>query len=279
MIDHLSASQLVMFQRCAEQWRRRFLEEDFAPPAIPVLVGRTVREVALAALRRKLDADAFPTPEELADLAADAFNRRAADGVYVAPEELSSVRASLAEAKNAALALVALFRAELVPQLDPVLADERVALDLGLPMPVAVDLHCLNRNGEAHHIATASKRWNPDRAHASPDPALRREALRQRSGAAPASLICDVLVSSRTPALQRIETSRAPGDLLAVIRAFRFMLNAIDAGIFPPAPPESWICSPRWCPYFYSCSHVPARRKILPVGVHGAGARLLSVVP
>ena len=83
-----------MFQRCAEQWRRRFLEEDFAPPAIPVLVGRTVREVALAALRRKLDADAFPSPEELADLAADAFNRRAAEGVYVAPEELSSVRAS-----------------------------------------------------------------------------------------------------------------------------------------------------------------------------------------
>ena len=189
--------------------------------------------------------------------------------MYVAPEELSSVRASLTDAKNAALSLVALFRAELVPRLDPVLADERALLDLGLPMPVTVNLHCLNRNGEAHHIATAAKRWNPDRAHASPDPALRREALRQRSGAAPASLICDVLVSTRTPALQRIETSRAPGDLLAVIRAFRFMLNAVDAGIFPPAPPESWICSPRWCPYFYSCSHVPARRKILPVGVHG----------
>ena len=63
MTDYLSASQLVMFQRCAEQWRRRFLEEDFAPPAIPVLVGRTVREVALAALRRKLDATPSHPPK------------------------------------------------------------------------------------------------------------------------------------------------------------------------------------------------------------------------
>lgn len=279
MTDHLSASQLVMFQRCAEQWRRRFIEQDVLPPALPLLMGQVVRGALLLDLHRKLDSGSDLAPEELQDAAADLYARRLSEGVYFAPEDLSSARAAMAAGKDTVLALVDLFRSRLAPGIFPALADARIMLDFGLAMPVSVAVDCLTLNGELRHFATASRRWNASRVHASPDPALRCEAVRRLTGSAPERLLVDVLVGTATPAVQSLETSRTPGDLIRVVRAFRLMLASVSAGIFPPAAPESPLCSPRWCGYFYTCPHVPAARKMLPAGVRGAGARLLSVAP
>ena len=279
MADHVSASQLVMFQRCAEQWRRRFIEREFMPPALPVRIGQAVREAVLLCLHRRLDTGTGLPPEDLLDAAADIYMRRLSEGVYFAPEDLSSARAAMASGKDTVLALTSLFRRELAPALFPALVEGRALLDLGLAVPVSVSVDCLTVSGEARHFATASRRWNADRIHAAPDPALRREAVRRLTGNAPERLLVDVLVGARTPVIQSLETSRAPGDLMKVIRAFRLMLASVSAGIFPPAAPESPLCSPRWCCCFYTCPYVPAHRRVLPVGVHGAGATLSSVAP
>ena len=171
MTDYLSPSRLVEFQRCGEAWRRRHLEEDFVPPAIPALVGRSVREAALTCLRQKKDGGT-PTPEEAADLAAGAYGRGLLQGVHLAPEDVSSAPALIGEGKDNAVALAGLFCRELLPALSPLLAGEKVVLDLGLPLPVAVTLDCCTTEGVLHGLATASRRWSAERAHVSPAPAL-----------------------------------------------------------------------------------------------------------
>ncbi|HJD97313.1 hypothetical protein [Mailhella massiliensis] len=264
MTDFLSPSRLVEFQRCGEAWRRRHLEEDFVPPSLPALVGRSVREAALTCLRRKKEQGAPPTPEEAADLAAEAYGRGLLQGVHLAPEDVSSAPALIGEGKDNAVALAGLFCRELLPSLSPLLAGEKVLLDLGLPLPVAVTLDCCTTEGALHGLATASRKWNADRAHASPAPALWPAALGKAAGMAPSRMAFDVLVSTRTPALQSVETTRSASDLALVLRQFRLMIASVGAGIFPPAAPESRQCSPRWCGYFYTCPHVPAPRRSLP---------------
>lgn len=264
MSECLSPSQLVEFQRCGEAWRRRHLEEEFVPPGIAVVVGRSVREAAFACLLHKKKHGEAPAPEEVADLAADAYARGLEQGVHLAPEDVSSAPKLLAEGKDNAVALSLLFRQELAPALSPLLVREKVELDLGLPLPVAVTLDCCTTEGALHAFASASRRWNTERAHGSPAPALWPEALRRAAGIRPSNMVFDVLVAARTPALQQVETARSAEDLARVLRQFRLMVASIAAGIFPPAAPESHICSPRWCGYFYSCPHVPAPRKAFP---------------
>lgn len=272
MIDHLSASQLTLFQRCAEHWRRRHIENERLPLTIPAHVGRAVRETVLLSLRHRMDTGLPMTPEHLRDVAVDAYARSLKNGVYVAPEELSSARAALADGRNSVATLAELFRRELSPRLRPADVDRRVLLDLGLPLPVLVTLDCITPEGDLQQVATASRRWSADRLNGSPAHALRREALRRHGGTPAARLFVNVLVDSKTPALQILEAPHSPEELAVVLRRFRLMLSSVAAGIFPPAAPESWICTPRWCGYFYSCPHVPGYRKALPVAVHGAVA-------
>ena len=162
MTDCLSPSQLVEFQRCGEAWRRRHLEEDFVPPGIAAVTGRSVRETALACLRRRQQGET-PGPEETADLAADAYRRGLARGVHLAPEELSCAAALLGKGRDNAVSLALLFRRALLPALSPLLVEEKVELDLALPLPVRVTLDCCTATGEVHAFSSASRRWNPER--------------------------------------------------------------------------------------------------------------------
>ena len=276
MIEHLSASQLTLFQRCAEHWRRRHLEDERLPLTIPAHVGRAVREAVLLFLRHRMDTGLPMPPEQLRDAALDAYARSLKNGVYVAPEDLPVARASLAEGRNNVAALAELFRRELSPRIRPADVDRRVLLDPGLPLPVLVTLDCVTPEGDLHQVATASRRWSAERLHGSPAHALRREALRQLSGVPGARLFVNVLVGSKTPVLQELEAPRSPEELAVVLRRFHLMLASVAAGIFPPAAPESWICTPRWCGYFYSCPHVPEHRRALPAPLHGVVAARAS---
>lgn len=276
MLDYLSASRLTLFQRCAEHWRRRYLEEERLPLTIPAHIGRAVRETVLLSLQHRRDTGLPMPPEQLRDAAIDAYARSLKNGVYVAPEDLSSARAALADGRDTVIALTGLFRRELSPLLRPADVDCRVQLDLGLPLPVLVTLDCITPEGDLHQTATASRRWSMERLHGSPDHALRREAARLHGSPPAAKLIVNVLVASKTPVLQVLEAPRSPEELTVVIRRFRLMLASVAAGIFPPAAPENWLCSPRWCGYFYSCPHVPDHRRTLPVTLHGAVAARAS---
>lgn len=270
MQDVLSPSQLVMFQRCGERWRRRYLEEELTPPGLSLHVGRAVREAAEACLRHRQASGEVMAEQDALDVAAAAYAASLEEGVHHAPEDEADAAHAEEEGRNTVLTLTSLFVKELAPTLDPVLTAPSVTLDLGLELPVAVTLGCVTADGAARRLSTASRRWSAERAHGAPEAALWPEAVRALTGKAPTSLVFDVLVHTKTPALQSIETERTAEDLEAVVRQFSLMLASIRAGIFPPAAPDTWSCTPRWCPYFHSCAHVSARRKALPLSLRHA---------
>ena len=263
MLDVLSPSQLVMFQRCAERWRRRYLDEDIVPPGLSLHISRAVREAAETCLRHKLHTGEDMAEQDVLDAAVAAYERSLEEGVHFAPEDEDAAHSLVSEARDTVLSLAALFCRELAPTLRPALVAPSVTLDLGLPLPVVVTLGCLTGEGEVHKLSTASRRWSADRAHSAPEAALWPEAVRVLTGNPPTALLFDILVHTRTPVLQSLATSRSAEDLAALVCQFRLMLDAVQAGLFPPAAPDTWSCTPRWCPYFHSCPHVPSCRKTL----------------
>ncbi len=54
MIDHLSASQLSRFTRCAEMWRRQYIEGDIVPVGAAAHIGQAVHKAAEINFRQKI---------------------------------------------------------------------------------------------------------------------------------------------------------------------------------------------------------------------------------
>ena len=49
----ISPSQIDMFSRCGEQYRRRYIEKDRLPPGVAMIRGRGVHEGVAENMRQK----------------------------------------------------------------------------------------------------------------------------------------------------------------------------------------------------------------------------------
>lgn len=265
MIDHLSASQLGTFQRCAEQWRRRYIEAEVIPPGISARVGTGVHKAAETNFRSKLENGEDMPLDAVQDCAAEAYDKALSEGVFFAPDELPGAKIAMAEGKDKAVSLATLFRNQLAPTIQPWLIERKIRLNIsGIPLPLVAVLDIYTANKELRDLKTSGKKWTEDKAHTSPQPTIYREAVREATGEYPASLMFDVLVSSKIPTLQTLPTHRTDDDLQVLVRQFNIMLDSIYAGIFHPAQPDHWVCSMKWCGYYFTCPHIPAHRKVLP---------------
>jgi len=265
MINHLSVSQLTTFQRCGEQWRRRYVEGEIIPPGIAARVGSGVHKAAEANFKVKMRTGEDLPLDAVQDAAAEAYGKALADGVFFAPDEVPGAKAAMARGKDDAVLLATLFRRELAPAIMPELVEHRVTLDIpGVALPVMAILDCYTTDHKLRDLKTSGKRWSDDKAHASQQPTIYREAVKEVTGDYPEELLFDVLISNKTPVLQTITTSRTDEDMQILVRQFGVMTASIRAGIFPPAERDSWACSARFCGYYFTCPYIPAHRKILP---------------
>ena len=258
----LSPSQLGTFLRCGEQWRRRYLEGDVIPPGIAARIGSGVHRAAALNWREKLAHGRDLPLDAVQDAAAEAYHAELQNGVFFPPEERSRAAVAMAEGKDTAVRLATVMRNELAPHIHPELIEERVVLDIGLDVPVVTVLDLFTKDKALRDLKTSSRAWTEDKARTSLQPALYRESVRVVTGSYPESIVFDVLVNGKKgAALQSVETTRDEDDMRVITLQFRVMLNSIRAGLFPPAPADSWQCTPRWCGYYHTCPYIPAHRK------------------
>ena len=254
-----------MFQRCGEQWRRRYLEGEIIPPGIAARVGTGVHKAAETNFKQKIKTGQDMPLDAVQDCAAEAYNKALQDGVFFAPDEVPGAKKAMAEGKDSAVALATVFRQQLAPTITPRFVEHKVTLELeGVPLPIITILDCYTEDNKLRDLKTSGKKWSEDKAHTSPQPTAYRESIKQETGEYPEELLFDVLVNNKTPVLQTIPTIRGNDDRAILTRHFCIMTDSINAGIFPPAQPDHWCCSMKFCGYFFTCPHIPAHRKILP---------------
>lgn len=262
MLTHMSVSQLDMFFRCGEQWRRRYIEEDIMPPGIAARVGTGVHKAAETNYLHKMQTGLDMELDAVQDCAADAYDAALQGGVFFAPDEVAGAKKAMAEGRDNAVALAKVFREKLAPQVKPALVEEKIIFELpDVDLPIVAILDCFTEDKALRDLKTAGKKWTEDKAHTSPQAAIYREAVKHRTGAYPQRIAFDVLVNGKTPILQTLQTERDTSDTLVVVRKFQTMLAAIRAGIFHPAEQGSWGCSPKFCGYWHSCPYISAFQK------------------
>jgi hypothetical protein len=235
------------------------------PPGIAARIGTGVHKGAEIFNRAKVRGDIEPK-SVVVDAAVDGYKKSCLRGVHFSPQEKTTAKTQLAEGVDLAATLGGLFYDSLAPTLDPVAVEETIILaEPGLPLPLEGTIDWREADPKKWaDLKTAAKKWNQNEADTAIQPVLYPRLVASVTGVVPTELRYEILTKTKTPEHQTITTRRTEDDWRLLKGRINFMWAQLQAGMFPPADPSHWGCSPKWCGYFFTCKHIPAWRKVLP---------------
>lgn len=256
MINGVSQSMLNMVSRCAEQFRRRYLEGEIIPPAVAAARGTAVHRGAQANHRHIQDTGQPLSKTAIVDAAATAYMEVVQGGVSMTREEAQDRAGVLGKGKDEAVALAGLYADKVSPLIrEPRLIEERIELDVGLDIPLFGTIDLLHDRCHILDLKTAAKRKSETFGVGNLQAAQYTLLARSVIGEQP-RFEFKFLVANKTPIEQTIHAVVQETDELALMARARALLTMLERGVFPPANPDDWYCGPDWCGYHASCPYV-----------------------
>lgn len=266
----ISPTQLEMYLRCAEAWRRRYIEGEKLPPSVPLARGRGLHAGAAQNFGQKIISHEDLPAEKVAAAAVDdveAVIRQ--EGLYLSPEESSIGSAKVIGAvKDSVARLARTFVQQIAPRIQPAFVEKLITIpvldcthDLKGRIDVATEGDCVV------DLKSSNKRMTQDQVDRSDqltfyDAAFEYEMDRDCQGVS-----LEVLVGTKKPRVQSLRRMPSPRDRRILLAKINTMLAGIKAGIFLPAAPGAWWCSPKYCGYAQTCSYFDAERKAAAEGI------------
>lgn len=253
---HLSPSQLDMFARCPEQWRRRYIEREIIPPGVALLTGTGYHAGAEVNLRQKIESHVDLPAADIIAAAVAGFEGAVAGGYQLTPDEQSvGPKKVIGTAKDQVAALAKLHAKEVAPAYQPAEVEKpcRIVLPdsthdiIGFVDVVTVDDNIVD-------FKTAARKKRQEDADTSTQLTAYSAAFQIEHGREP-RLQLDIVTKTKTPARQVLTTKRTTRDFDALSNRAAKMLDAVSAGVFTYAPPGSWWCSSKFCGYSATCPY------------------------
>lgn len=260
---HLSSTQLDMYLRCPESWRRRYLEHEIIPPGIALITGKALHAGAEVNFRQKIDSHEDLPTDKIIDAAAAAFDTEKAGGYALSDEENGrGAAAVLGEAKDMAVKLAGAYAEHQAPDYQPIAVEHKTLIEFPSASHDLLAFTDLRDDlGRVVDFKTAARKKSNNEAHDSTQLTIYAAAYMVDHGQPPTEVRLDVLTKTKVPGRQVLRSARDRRDFTALVNRVNVVLRGIEAGIFPPAPMGAWQCSPRWCGYWSTCPYVNSERR------------------
>ena len=264
---HASPSQLGLYFKCGEAYRRRYIEKERRPPGFAMLRGRGVHAAAEHNFRQKVDSHVDLSRAEIIDAGVAGFEiGLETEGVALSDDE-AAVGMTLvkADTKDQVARMSAAHADQQAPEYQPIIVEQTIRIELPRASRDLLGVVDVIVEGEASpkvvDFKTAKARKNAADLNAD-------VALTFYAGAASALLkqpISDVrldilLDQKRGVQRQVIDEKRTTADFGVLSHRMNAFLSGVDAGVFPPAPPGAWWCSPKWCGFWNDCPYINSER-------------------
>lgn len=265
MIEYINQTILNAWTMCPERVRRRWIEGEIIPPGIAARIGSGVHKGAEVNHFAKIISGKDEPLDVIQDAARDGYMKSIQEGVFFAPDEAASARKQLAEGVDTTVTLAGLYGENIAPKVQPAIVEKTITMavdSLDIPFIGTVDVYTVDK--WMPDLKTAARSWPESRAHSSFQMTLYNELIAHETGEYPDKLSIEVLVKTKQPKTQSIETSRKPEDFAVMVKRAQLMMQMIRAGIFPGADPSHWSCAPAYCGYYWTCPYIPKHKKILP---------------
>lgn len=257
MIQVITQSILGMWYRCPQQVERRYFRGEIIPPGIAARRGSAVHKAAQINHQQKMMSLEDMPVDALQDAARDHYVKIVKEeGVFIPKDEISATPRLLGEGLDAAVRLTKLYRESLAPTITPILVEEKLSLIVPeLPLPVEGTIDVLTEVLALPDIKTADKSKRQEDADNSFQLTIYSRLVNEKVGQWPSKISLEVLVNNKEPKHQTLETRRGPADFGALIPRIEIMLKQMEAGLFPPCDPGSWMCQAKFCGYFWTCKY------------------------
>jgi hypothetical protein len=261
---HISPSQIDMYLRCGEQWRRRYLCGEVIPPGIALIKGSAVHKAAEVNFEQKIASRTDLPLTQLCEAAAehvDATIRK--DGLFLTPEEETiGAQKVIGQIKDSAVTMTGAFVRGIAPRIQPAMVEKFITI----PIPncshdLLGRLDIATEGDEVVDLKTSSRKKTQEDIDRSDQLTFYDAAFEYETGRPCKGLSLEVVIETKIPTTQTLRSTRGPKDRGILVAKINTILAGVKAGVFLPAASGAWCCSPRFCGYWHTCPFVDAERK------------------
>lgn len=261
MISAIHQSMLNMALRCGEQFRRRYMEGEVIPPGIAAGRGTGLHYANKVNLTAKIRTGEDLPISDIKDATRDGYVRAFQSGVYLKKDDLPKKDKLLNDGLDDALRCAEVYRSSIAPDIKPVTVEQPFKIDVGLALPLAGTMD-IQQDARVDDLKTAAKKWNDGQIEKEIQPPFYSLAYEIETQTRP-TFHYHIMIARRgkdgTPTSTDYQTQEmTPTDAhySALYSKLDLFIKMVQAGLYPPANPASWWCSPDWCGYYYTCSFV-----------------------
>ena len=255
-IEHISFTQLNMFLRCGEQYRRRYIDGKIIPPSGSLVRGKCCHHAISVNMTQKIKSKQDLALEQIKDAFADewestkyqiAWNEDELDGQ--SPKKVEG------QYKDAGIALTEIFHIEQCPNCQPIKVEDEFLIKFeGGYLPLLGYIDRIDADDILAEQKFVSKSPPKNEIENAVQVTAYDLGFRAKYGKKPTWLWMQWAIATKQPKTV-LQSCRPRED--DVINRFLFRLeafmSALERGVFLPASNDAWVCSPKWCGYYQSC--------------------------
>lgn len=260
---HLSASQIDMYCRCGEQYRRRYIEREILPPGIALVQGVAVHDGSAFNFSQKIKSHADLKSGIIEEKAIDALEQKIkAEGLELSSEDekAKGKQGVIDQAKENVAKFIGLYSTELAPKYQPTLVEEWQTIQMpSAPYDILGRLDLVDDQKRIIDLKTAGKSKQQSDADNSVQLSIYAASMKIKTGEYPAEMRLEILVNKETPELQTLSTHRTIDDMVALKNRINAVIKGVTSEVFTPAIPGSWWCSARFCGYWQTCPFINSK--------------------
>jgi len=263
MVKSIHQSSLGMMIRCAEAFRRRYIEGEKVPPSIAMARGTAVHRVNEENLSYKQISEADLPVNDMTDVARDSYYQAFepyGGSPYLTREEKNQKDKLMNEGLNDAVKLTGLYANQVAPTITKVIAIEHeFKIDLGVPgitLPIAGRIDYTNDISQLSDLKTVKRSWAEGQIEKELQPIFYSIAHEVEHGMRP-RFVYNILVALKKEAkLQVQDIVISDRQLQILVTRLVAFCKALETGTFLPADMGHWFCSEKYCGYYQTCKFV-----------------------
>lgn len=247
ILDHVSHSQLGMWQRCPRQWQYRYVEGLKIAPSGALIEGGCYHETLEKNFKAKIHTQEDLPLKDCLDIFSTVWDARLLGEEFIDWEELDP-----GTIKDEGIGLVEKYMLTTSPSVQPVKVEEAYVSEVaGVKFVCIIDLEEVSLAVIDHK--TSTKKYT----QADVDKSLQATAAAFVLGRG-IVFYNHVALKTRVPTIQVVKSYRTHADIDWWVNMAAQVVQQMKTGIGPPRPVDAfgrdgWWCSPKWCGYYERC--------------------------
>lgn len=251
----LHMSGIAQFAKCAEAFRRRYLEGERPLPSVQMVRGTAIHAAITENLKRRLTGDDLMPVDQAVQIARDALTHEWDEGVTF--DDGVSSDTAYSDTVDVVATLARMHAEQIAPTIQPIAIERDFAITVGdLPFDLvgSIDIQTADSIIDTKTSAKSPEADAAARSLQGTGYMLASNALDEQP--AESFVLHHLVALKRAPKFVEQVSTRTSLDHEALVRRMLMVDSAINAGLFPPASPDAWWCASKWCDFAPTCPYI-----------------------